>query len=291
MASLKEIRGRISSVTTTRKITDVTQMIASAKLHKTQGMLVRFRLYFEKIENIFFDFLRSGDLSDTPFSEKRKVERVAIISFSSNGSLCGAFNLNAIKKTEEILDSYSHLEPDSITLYALGRKIYDNFSSRKGIKVVGPFFDLVDGASYEGISPLADELMKMFLNREVDKIEVVYNRFKNILTQIPTHEEFLPLVVPPKDMQSKQTLVDYIVEPGRNELILGLAPQLIRLNLYGRLLESASSEYAARSSAMQTATENANELIEDLSKEYNRLRQAAITNEILDIIGGAEVLR
>lgn len=294
MASLKEIRGRIHSISTTLKITDVTRMIASAKLHKARMILGNFLPYQTKIKEIFFNLLHSGELSDTPFADQRKQNKIVIVAISSNGSLCGAFNMNAIKKTAEMLESYSSVPPENITLYAIGKKMYDAFARQKGITLKGPYSELLDSCTYENVEPLANELIKLFLKKEVDVVEVIHNKFKNILTQYITLNTLLPMEVAPVqkvDLKEKQEQFDYIVEPSRIQIMDFLAPQVIRLSLFGMILESAVSEYAARSTAMQTATDNANELIEDLTKQYNRLRQAVITKEIIDIVGGAEALR
>ena len=290
MSSLKELRGRINSVSATLKITDVTRMISGAKLHKAQDALSVFSSYKRKINTMFFDFATSNPDIHIPFVEVRKqVKSVVIISFSSNSGLCGAFNTNVIKKTADLIKSYP--ETVEITLYAIGKKIYDAFVGNKRISLKGTYSELLDAPAYSSIVPLADELSASFLSGELDEIRMIFNKFKNILTQNITEEILLPMPTTTERRKATNPEVDYIIEPDKICLINRLAPQMVRLSLFEKLLQSATAEHGARSAAMQAATENAKDLISDLSLEYNKVRQASITGEILDIVGGAEALK
>ena len=295
MSSLKEIRGRINSVSATLKITDVTRMISSAKLRKAQNILSEFLLYKKKISDIFFDYLSlESDNICVPLAEERKfVRNIAIVSFSANTGLCGAFNMNACKKTADIVKSYS--TTGNVRLYTIGKKVYDAFAGDKNIKLKGSYHELLESPVYSLITPIADELIDLFLSGEIDEVHVVFNKFKNILTQNITEEILLPLPVQflsNAETEKVTTLrTDYIIEPDKISLIKTLAPQMFRLSLFEKLLQSVTAEYGARSSAMQAATDNARDLISDLSIEYNKVRQASITGEILDIVGGAEAIK
>ena len=266
-------------------------MISSAKLHKAQDTLSVFSSYKRKINSVFFDFAASNPEIRIPFVEVRKqVKSVAIVSFSSNSGLCGSFNTNVVKKTADLIKSYP--ETVEITLYAIGKKIYDAFVGNKRIKLKNTYSELVDAPAYSSIVPVADELIASFLSGEKDEIRMIFNKFKNILTQNVTEETLLPMqTATTKNRKTANSETDYIIEPDKISLINLLAPQTIRLSLFEKLLQSATAEHGARSAAMQAATDNAKDLITDLSLEYNKVRQASITGEILDIVGGAEALK
>jgi F-type H+-transporting ATPase subunit gamma len=287
MASLKEIRGRINSVSATLKITDVNRMISSAKLHKVQSSLNSFSFYKKEILSTFYDLINS--LSETNISLMTKnsgAKKVLIVSFSSNTGLCGAFNSNVIKKTEEIMAQYRSKSYDVI-LYTIGKKVSDGFSHNKNITLKN-LSEIYDRPSYTKVSEVAEKIITMYQNKEVDEVVMIYNRFKNILTQYISEKKLLPLA---NDDVHKDSYPDYIMEPDGQTLVDALAPQVVKLTLYETFLESQAAEYGARSSAMQAATDNANDLIGELSTQYNKVRQSAITGELIDIVGGSEALK
>ncbi|MDR1886910.1 MAG: ATP synthase F1 subunit gamma [Prevotellaceae bacterium] len=288
MPSLKEIRGRINSVSATLKITDVTRMISSAKLHKVQGSLNSFSFYKKSISSTFYDLVDSLAETNIPLMTPNvDTKKVLIVSFSSNTGLCGAFNTNAIKKTATVMGSYRAKSYDVI-LYAIGKKIYDGFSHNKNITLENISPEIYDHPSYAKVSEIAEKIITMYLNREVDEVIMIYNRFKNILTQYIAEKKLLPLI---NGNGHKDSYPDYIMEPDRETLVSVLAPQIVKLEFYETFLESLAAEYGARSSAMQAATDNANDLLDELSSQYNKVRQSAITGELIDIVGGSEALR
>lgn len=292
MASLKEIRGRINSVTNTRKITGAMRMVSSAKLHKAQDAIIRYYPYWTKISGIMNAYLQNDGGIDMQLAKVRPVERLAIVAFASNSSLCGAFNVNIQKKLSETLDEYKHLSPNNITVYLVGKKLYEEFVSQSpatNYNVNGAYPELADKPNYEAINIITDDLIHHFKIKEIDRVEVIYNKFKNTAVQIVTREVVLPLVPPEK--VDKSITYDYIIEPSPQQLLEVLLPTVLHLQMFGALLNSYASEHGARTTAMQTATDNADELIDSLMLQYNKVRQGAITKEILDIVGGAEALR
>jgi F-type H+-transporting ATPase subunit gamma len=287
MVSLKEIRGRINSVSATLKITDVNRMISSAKLHKVQGTLNSFSLYKKSISSTFYDLVSSLPDAKIPLmSGNSNTKKVLIVSFSSNTGLCGAFNSNVIKKTDEMIGRYRS-ESYDIILYTIGKKVYDEFSHNKNITLEN-ISGLHDHPSYTKLADIAEKIMTVYLNREVDEVVLIYSRFKNILTQYILEKKLLPL--DSGDLQ-KDSYPDYIMEPDRETLVGALAPQVVKLVFFETFLESLAAEYGARSAAMQAATDNANDLLGELSTQYNKVRQSAITGELIDIVGGSEALK
>ncbi|MDR0725439.1 MAG: ATP synthase F1 subunit gamma [Prevotellaceae bacterium] len=288
MPSLKEIRGRINSVSATLKITDVNRMISSAKLHKAQGSLNSFLHYKNSILSTFYDIINSLPETNIPLmTENTDAKKVLIVSFSSNTGLCGAFNTNVIKKTVETIDRYRE-KSYNVSLYTIGKKVYDGFSHNRDIELENVPSDIYDHQSYTQVSEIAEKVLTMYLNREIDEVVMIYNRFKNILTQYILEKKLLPMTN--GDIR-KDSYPDYIMEPDRKTLVNVLAPQVVKLAFYETFLESLVAEYAARSSAMQAATDNANDLLGELSTQYNKVRQSAITGELIDIVGGSEALK
>lgn len=300
MASLKEVKGRISSVKSTRKITSAMKMVASAKLHRAQGAIENMLPYQSKMNRILTSFLSSMDVSlDTPFTVQREVKRVGIIVFSSNSSLCGGFNANVIKRFVEVTDKYSNLDKKDICVYPVGRKI-EEAVKKLGFEPQATFQDIADKPSYDETAKLAEDIMEQFVSGELDRVEIIYHHFKSVGAQELMDETFLPIdlayieetageaLAEGEEEDGKRKLrIDYIVEPSTEEFIASLLPTVLKFNVFTALLDSNASEHAARMMAMQTATDNANELIQDLTKQYNKTRQQAITNELLDIIGGS----
>lgn len=289
MASLKEVKGRIASVNGTRKITSAMKMVASAKLHKAQAAIENMLPYEKRLNTILTDFLRGiKDSVDSPYVEKREVKRVAIVVFSSNTSLCGGFNSNIVKHLVVVLDEYKYLGMENVLLYPVGRKVADAVK-KMGFKAEGDFQTMADKPSYAEAAELASRLMELYKRKELDKVEVIYNHFRSTALQILTREVFLPIELKTDDKPdtSGHVVSDYIVEPSSQELLAILLPKVLRMKMYTVLLDSNASEHAARTMAMQVATDNANDLLQDLTIMYNKSRQQAITNELLDIIGGS----
>ena len=291
MASLKEVRGRIASVTSTRKITSAMQMVSAAKLRRSQDAIAGYLPYEKKLTSILEDFLTytTDDLS-IPLAEKREVKRLAVVVISSNGSLCGAFNSNVIKETENIIALYHDMPDKDITFYPIGKKVSESLT-RKGYFLEHDFTGWTERPNYEAVSKLADDLIHLFLTKQIDSVALVYNHFKNAAVQRLTVETILPLVPARKKAKLAHDAMDFIMEPDKDYLIKKLAPKVVRLKLYSALLDSIAAEHGARTTAMQTATENAGDLIQELKLKYNKARQEAITKEIIDIVGGSESLR
>lgn len=298
MASLKEVKNRINSVKSTRQITSAMKMVASAKLHKAQGRIENMLPYQHKLNGILANFLATDSIAiESPYTEVRPVNTVALVVFSSNTSLCGAFNSNVLKQLEKSLQKYQALPKENIRIYPVGKKI-EEAVKKLGFQPQGSYQQMADKPSYEEAYRLAEELMDAFARKEVDSIELIYHHFKSMGTQTLVCEPFLPidldeLAKAAKDSeaeaggQASRYNKDYIVEPSVGHLVAELLPKVLCQKMFTTLQDSNASEHAARTLAMQTATDNANELIQDLTKQYNKSRQQAITNELLDIIGGS----
>ncbi len=293
MASLKEVKNRISSVKSTRQITSAMKMVASAKLHKAQGRIENMLPYQRKLNEILTNFLSTDVTIESPYTIGRPVERVAIVAFSSNASLCGAFNSNVAKMLERTLEEYESLGKENILIYPVGKKV-EEAVKKLGYEPQGSYQEMADKPSYVQAYELAGLLMKEFLEGRVDKVELIYHHFKSTGSQILTRDEYLPINLDKVAEEANAAATekshfhnDYIVEPSPALLIAELLPKVLSQKIYTVLLDSNTSEHAARMLAMQAATDNANELIQDLTKQYNKSRQQAITNELLDIIGGS----
>lgn len=293
MASLKEVKNRISSVKSTRQITSAMKMVASAKLHKAQGRIENILPYQRKLNEILTNFLSTDATIESPYTDERPVGRVAIVAFSSNSSLCGAFNSNVAKMLERTLEEYQSLGRENIQIYPVGKKV-EEAVKKLGFVPQGSYQEMADKPSYMQAYELAGTLMKEFLEGRVDKVELIYHHFKSTGSQILTRDEYLPINLDKVAEEATESTAgkssfnnDYIVEPSAARLITELLPKVLSQKIYTVLLDSNTSEHAARMLAMQAATDNANELIQDLTKQYNKSRQQAITNELLDIIGGS----
>ena len=290
MASLKEVKGRIATVNNTRKITSAMKMVASAKLHKAQGAITNMLPYERRLHGLLTNLLRGGEV--LVWNTPREVKRVALVVFSSNSSLCGGFNANVIKHATQWLDEYQSLGKENILLYPVGKKVADALS-KMGYAVQGNFQHLADKPSFAEAAELAQGLMNLFTQGEVDRVELLYNHFKSTASQILTREVYLPFILcHPEEHCDEGSRVhpqetDYILEPSREELLATLLPKVLRMKLYTVLLDSNASEHAARTMAMQIATDNADDLLQELTLMYNKTRQQAITNELLDIVGGS----
>lgn len=294
MASLKEVKNRISSVKSTRQITSAMKMVASAKLHKAQGRIENMLPYQRKLNEILTNFLRTDASVESPYTHVRPVTRVAIVVFSSNGSLCGAYNSNVAKMLERTLADYQSLGKENILIYPVGKKI-EEAAIKMGYAPQGSYQIMADKPSYVEAYKLAGKLMEEFIEKRIDHVELIYHHFKSMGTQVLLRENYLPInlaQVAEEAAEGTQESArgfnnDYIVEPSVSELIAELLPKVLSQKIFTVLLDSNTSEHAARTLAMQMATDNANELIQDLTKQYNKSRQQAITNELLDIIGGS----
>lgn len=318
MPSLKEIKNRISSVNSTRKITSAMKMVASSKLHHAQVMIENMLPYESMLEHILKSFLASEIDATTEYSLKRPVKNVALVVYSSNSSLCGGFNANIIKMMQQVINEYSQSDIENIIIYPIGRKVAEKVA-KLGLKCGGDFSQIADKPNINPCIKLAESLAKKFINGDVDRVEMIYHHFKSAGSQILTRKTFLPIDVQSeldfddeRDLSSniatleaqeylrkngKKTITEkeevtplndnFIVEPDMNTVLALLIPKLLHLMIYTALLDSNASEHAARMVAMQTATDNADELLRELNLQYNKSRQQAITNELLDIIGGS----
>ena len=288
MASLKEVKTRINSVQSTRKITSAMKMVASAKLHKAQGAIENMLPYQRKLNKILTNFLSADLPVESPFCVERPVKRVAIVAFSSNSSLCGAFNANVLKMFLQTVGEYRELGQDNILIYPVGKKI-EEAVKKLGFFPQGSYQKLADKPSYDEAAALAKLLMELFLEKNIDRVELIYHHFKSMGVQELLRERYLPidLSAVQNDEERGGGVNDYIIEPSAAQLIADLIPQVLSQKIFTAALDSNASEHAARTLAMQIATDNANELIQELTKQYNKTRQQAITNELLDIVGGS----
>ncbi len=320
MPSLKEIKGRIASVNSTRKITSAMKMVASSKLHHAQVAIQNMLPYETLLEHILKSFLAAEAEAQTVFDKPRPVKRAALVVFTSNSSLCGGFNGNTIKLMSHIVDEYApEIGRENVEIYPIGRKVYEK-AQKMGLNVQGEFSALADKPNVNKCIEIAMELGRKFYEGKIDKVELIYHHFKSAGSQVLTRKTFLPIdleselqrdherdltsVIATKESQEylkkrgerqtertedqvKPLNDNFIVEPDMNTVLSQLLPKYAHLMLYTALLDSNASEHAARMVAMQTATDNADELLRQLNLQYNKGRQQAITNELLDIVGGS----
>jgi len=289
MPSLKEVKTRIGSVISTQQITKAMKMVAAAKLRKSQERIIQMRPFAKKMTGILQNLSTGQSDTDNWFSQVRAEERVLIITISSDRGLCGSFNSNTIKGTLRLIqEKYpQQLAKKNVTILPIGKKAFDFFSKR-GYTIIDEYATLFSGLTYDSASKVAEFLMTAFKAGSYDKIEIVYNQFKNVATQILIVEQFLPVI--PVVGEKKQD-IDYIFQPNHVEILSGLIPKSLKVQLFKTLLDSSASENGARMTAMDKASENAGEILKDLKLTYNRTRQAAITKEILEIVAGAEALK
>ncbi len=278
----------------TQQITKAMKMVAAAKLRRSQEAVMQLRPYAQKLNSIMANVSSDTnvDLSENPYSEVRTEEKILLIVVTSDRGLCGGFNSNILKAVNVLLaDKYkSQADKGNVTLLPLGKKGNDFYAKRK-ISVIPSFATIFTSLNFEEARKVAEKVMNCFVAKEYDKVEVVYNEFKNVATQVVRVKQLLPIVQPEdKTVETGSKIVDYIFEPNKIDIIKDLIPKSLKITLYGALLESAAAENGARMTAMDKATENAGELLKDLRLSYNRTRQAAITKEILEIVGGAEAL-
>lgn len=319
MSSLKEIKTRIGSVNNTRKITSAMKMVASSKLHHAQRMIENMYPYATLLKGMLKTFLQADVDVDSDLTHERQVKRIAIIAYSSNSSMCGGFNNNVIKLTLQVAEEYADLGKENIVIYPIGRKVAEKVS-KLGYKVAGNFVQLADKPNAQQCADIAREVSEMYSNHEIDRVELIFHHFKSAGSQILTSDTLLPIDLEKeldkniyRDLTSTVTTKDaqdyirengsneeksekvkafevkdyYLIEPDRETVLSTLIPKVINLQVYVALLDSNASEHAARMVAMQTATDNADELLRQLNLQYNKSRQQAITSELLDIVGGS----
>ena len=290
MPSLKEVKIRINSVSSTRKITSAMKLVASSKLRKAQQAIGGMRPYQQRLDGMMSRLTAEiGEGFSSPLSEERPVQRAVVVCLSSNSSLCGAFNSNAIKATLAVIEKLQK-QGARVEVIPVGQKIAEKMK-KSGFSVESANAALLDRPQYADMAAVADGLMQRFIRKEIDKVVLVYNHFKNTATQVITTEPLLPVSldgIPTSNRQSQSNLKDnYIIEPSGKELLESLLPKGIALRLYTAVLDSLAAEHSARVIAMQTATDNADQLLHDLTLMYNKTRQSAITAELLDIVGAS----
>lgn len=291
MPSLKEVRNKIVSVGSTMQITSAMKMVSAAKLKRAQDAITQMRPYANKLKDILENVSASVDASENVYARNSGVKKVLIIPISSNRGLAGAFNANIIKKTNLLIQNeYANSE---VTVVPVGKKVHDAFRRTKyfisGQDLPHNLTTVFDKLSYEKVAPLAQKVIDAFLNKEFDKVVVVYNQFRNAAVQIPTEEQLLPVVA--SETANTGSKADYIYEPSEAYIINELIPRSVKTQFYKALLDSFASEHGARMTAMHKATDNAKAMQRDLKIMYNKARQASITKEILEIVGGAEALK
>lgn len=288
MANLKEIRNRINSVSSTKQITNAMKMVSAAKLNKAHEAITAMRPYAEKLTELLQSLSASSDGANSPYADTREVHKVLIVAISSNRGLAGAFNSNIVKKVKALTtDQFSE---KSVEILTLGKKADDIL--KKTTKVTKNNNSIFDALNFEEVVEVAEEVMKRFVDKEYDKVVIVYNKFINAATQEVMAEQLLPIVPESteKKNDSAKNQTDYIFEPEKNKIIEELIPKALKVQLFKALRDSVASEHGARMTAMHKATDNATEIKNDLTLQYNKARQAAITNEILEITSGAEAL-
>jgi len=295
MAGLKEVRIRIASVKSTQQITNAMKMVAASKLRKAQNAIIKLRPYAAKMRDILQNLSGSIENSDeSVFSADRKPENILILVLTSNRGLCGGFNSNIIKMTLSQLNTVyaRQFQQNHVSLITIGRKGTEFFRKRK-YPVIESHDELFDQLTFSNVSSLAEKLMKSFAGKEYDKIEFIYNQFKNAAVQTLIVEQYLPIVPaePVKTITAPAMAADYIFEPDKETIVRELIPKTLRIQLFKALLDSFASEQGARMTAMHQATENAKDILRALNISYNKTRQDAITREILEIVSGAEALR
>jgi len=288
MANLKEVKERINSVSSTQQITKAMKMVAAAKLRKAQDKITQMRPYSQKLTAILNN-ISSGSEGDSEivYAQEREVRNVLIIPITSDKGLCGAFNSNVLKAT--VVDLNTHFAGKNVTVLPLGKKAFEFFKKR-GYNVIADYYQIFSDVSFENVKTAAEYVMKSFEAEAYDQVVLVYNEFKNVATQIVQVEQFLPIQKTEVEDSAASSDTDYIVEPSQAYIIDELVPNSLKIQFYKAVLDSNASEHGARMTAMDKATENAGELLKELKLVYNRTRQAAITNEILEIVAGAEAL-
>lgn len=289
MASLKEIKSRIQSVKSTQKITSAMKMVSSAKLRKAQKNIESFYPYSQSLKRILSNFLSAEIDATSIFAEEREVKRVAIVAFSSNGSLNGAFNSNVAKRLAAVIEQYKHLGSENILIFPVGKKVYKATIKLSFKPQCSSNEEMADKPNFLAMRDFAAKIMELYKTKQIDKVIIIYHHFKSRSSQELVDEILLPIQLNDLQLQEEkgQYESDYIVEPDAEIIMNELIPKVINLRLYTALLDSCASEHAARVIAMQIATDNADDILQELSLQYNKSRQQAITSELLDIVGGS----
>ena len=294
MANLKAIRIRISSVKSTRQITSAMKMVSAAKLRKAQDKIVRLRPYVLKLQEILSSLNKSLAESDVVniYGRLSEPKKILIVMITSNRGLCGAFNSNVIKEARKIVSEkyIEQFNSSNVTFLAIGKKGYD-YMRKQNVKLLPDKNSLFNNLTFDNVSLLAEEVMNSFLAQEYDKVEIIYNQFKNAAVQNLTEEPFLPVEPLKPNGNQKNQAVDYIYEPTQEGIVQELIPKSLKIQFYKAVLDSFVAEHGARMTAMHKATDNATEMIRELTLQYNKARQSAITNQILEVVSGAEALK
>lgn len=291
MAGLKEIRTRIASVKTTRQVTSAMKMVSAAKLKKAQDAILQIRPYAEKLHEILISLSASlENVEDSVYTQHRAPEKVLVILVTSNRGLCGGFNANISKKAIELVTTKyeQQLRTGNLEFLCIGKQ-GERYLKHRGYKVVANENSLFDELTFDNVAKVAEGTMNTFETKDYDRIELVYNQFKNAAVQVQTAEQFLPVEM--EEQNDDAANFDFIYEPSKEYIIKELIPRSLKIQFYKALLDSNAAEHGARMTAMHQATDNATTLIGDLTLQYNKARQAAITGEILEIVGGAEALK
>lgn len=294
MANLKEVRIRIASVTSTQQITKAMKMVSAAKLKRATNAIVQLRPYANKLREILADVSASVEGSNSPYTVDREPNKVLIIVVSSNRGLAGAFNANAIKTANNLVaEKYAdQLRKGDVSIITVGKKGYDFYAKKPAYNIIANHSDLFGALNFENTSKITEFVMEQFKEGNFDRVEVVYNQFRNAAVQILTSEQILPLLPTEDSLSTKEKTaeVDYIIEPSKEKIIEELIPKAIKIQLYKAILDSHASEHGARMTAMDKATDNAGDLLKALKLSYNQARQAAITTELTEIVSGAAAL-
>ncbi len=283
MSSLKEIKGRIDSVNNTLKITSAMRLISSSKFHRAQIALNNSKPYLEALIEMFSDLQTDDAIPESEYSKERALKKAAVVIVSSNASLCGSFNINVEKLLHETIERLRKNGAENITIYTIGKRITSHLKS-PSYTIVECDHLLSEKPDYSGSKKIAVMLMKQFSSGEIDRVDLIYNHFKSMGTQIPTVEQFLPIITK-KEITSKGAY--YLYEPDKENIAADIIDKQLFATIFRILLDSSAAEHAARSVAMQLASDNAGKLIQELTLQYNKTRQQAITNELLDIVGGS----
>ncbi|WP_207426801.1 ATP synthase F1 subunit gamma [Pedobacter sp. SYSU D00535] len=291
MANLKEVRNRISSVSSTQQITKAMKMVSAAKLKRATNAIIQLRPYANKLKDILGNLSASLEASSSPFIQEREPNKILVVVVSSNRGLAGAFNANVMKATNQLISSRyaEQYQKGNVSIVAIGKKGQDFYEKRK-YNVIGNNNDLFSDLSFENVSKIAEAIMQGFLKGDFDRVEVVYNHFRNAAMQELITEQLLPVAKNDQSNSNAASKVDYILEPSKEEIVNTLIPKTIKIQLYKAVLDSHASEHGARMTAMDKATENAGELLRSLKLSYNQARQAAITTELTEIVSGAAAL-
>lgn len=289
MPSLKEVRSRIVSVNSTKQITAAMKMVSAAKLRRAQDAILRMRPYAEKLQAILGNVSATLDANEGRYAQQREVKRTLVVAITSNRGLAGAFNAQVTRVVRRLAQEAGH----EVHVLSVGKKAMDAFRRTPMNRPELPqdLAGLFDGLSFDKAAPVAELLMQRFTDGTYDRIVLVYNRFKNAATQVVTTEQFLPVLPTTAPADAKASTGEYIMEPDRRTIVEEIIPKSLKIQLYKALLDSFAAEHGARMTAMHKATDNADALLKDLKLSYNKARQAAITGEILEIVGGAEALK